>query len=254
MNKNNASSSKENMQKEENLPESRKERPLWKPLLLMAIVISLLVLAKVYHLDQKMGELSGWIRSLGPLGGLVFVGLYIGATVFAIPGTALSIVAGAVFGAFMGTVLVSIGSTAGAALAFLIARYFARSSIEEWLKENESFQKLDKLTESKGAWVVALTRLVPLFPFNLLNYGFGLTKVSFWTYVFWSWICMLPGTIMYVAGSDALFQAISKGNIPYPLLALVLFLFFVMLWIGKKGKKYLEKNHTEAPQPSEPKE
>ena len=122
------------------------------------------------------------------------------------------------FGSFIGTIAVSIGSTLGAALAFLVARYFARASIEGWLGKNEKFKNLDQMTEDFGPVIVAITRLVPIFPFNLLNYGFGLTKVPFLTYVFYSWLCMLPMTVVFVVGSDAVFTAVREGRVPWALI------------------------------------
>ena len=116
--------------------------------------------------------------------------------------------AGALFGSFWGVVYVNIAATIGAALAFLVARYWARRAVVNWLQGNARFQKLDALTSKHGAVIVAVTRLVPLFPFNLLNYGFGLTRVGFWTYLFWSWLCMLPGTVLYVVGTDAVLTAL----------------------------------------------
>jgi uncharacterized membrane protein YdjX (TVP38/TMEM64 family) len=130
--------------------------------------------------------------------------------------------------------VVSIASTLGASLAFLVARYFARDAIARWLSKKKTFRKLDEMTEKRGATIVALTRLVPVFPFNLLNYGFGLTRVPFWTYVFWSWLCMLPVTIVYVVGTDAVTRAITQGEIPWSLVigvavAAVLLTFLVRL-------------------------
>jgi len=77
------------------------------------------------------------------------------------------------------------------------------------------------MTEERGAMIVALTRLIPLFPFNLLNYGFGLTRVRFGTYVFWSWLCMLPGIVVFVAGTDAVVQFVMGGQVPVILLAVL---------------------------------
>jgi uncharacterized membrane protein YdjX (TVP38/TMEM64 family) len=87
--------------------------------------------------------------------------------------------------------------------------------VGRWLSGNEKFRRLDRMTEQHGAIIVAVTRLVPLFPFNLLNYGFGLTRVPFWTYLFWSWLCMLPGTVVYLVGTDALIRAVTTGEIPW---------------------------------------
>ncbi len=77
------------------------------------------------------------------------------------------------------------------------------------------------MTEEHGAMIVAITRLIPIFPFNLLNYAFGLTKIPFWTYVFWSWLCMLPGTVLYVVGVDAVIQLIVLRKVPWTLLGVI---------------------------------
>ncbi len=192
---------------------SRKD--IWKLVLFAAIVLSLILLARAFGLGERLQELREWIAAMGPLGMAVYVGLYIVAVVAAVPGLPISIAGAAIFGAFKGVFLVSIGSTLGAGLAFLTARYLARNAVGRWLSGNEKFQRLDRLTEKHGAIIVAITRLVPLFPFNLLNYGFGLTRVPFWTYLFWSWLCMLPGTIVYLVGTDAVIRAATTGKVPW---------------------------------------
>jgi uncharacterized membrane protein YdjX (TVP38/TMEM64 family) len=131
----------------------------------------------------------------------------------ALPGSALTVAAGALFGSVLGIAVVSIGPTIGSSLSFLIARYFARDPVAHRLSKNDRFRKLDQLTQKHGAVIVALTRLVPFLPFNLLNHGFGLARVPFSTYVFWSWLCMLPGTALYVIGADAFTSGISQGKI-----------------------------------------
>ena len=190
-------------------------KDIWKLVLFAAVVLSLIVLARVFGLGGRLQELRGWIESMGPAGMAVFVGLYVVAVVAAVPGLPISIAGAAIFGALKGVILVSIGSTLGASLAFLTARYLARGAVSRWLTGNEKFQRLDRLTEKHGAVIVAITRLVPLFPFNLLNYGFGLTRVPFLTYVFWSWLCMLPGTIVYLVGTDAILSAAATGEVPW---------------------------------------
>jgi uncharacterized membrane protein YdjX (TVP38/TMEM64 family) len=192
-------------------------RGRWRPILLIAAIVAVMVLARVFGLGERLASLREWIEGLGALGPIVFLGLYVVAVVAALPGAVITLAAGALFGAVKGTVLVSIGSTVGAALAFLIARYFAREATLGWLGKSERFAKLDRMTEEHGAVIIALVRLVPIFPFNLINYGLGLTRVPFWTYVFWSWLCMLPGTILYVVGGDAASRAISEGRVPWPL-------------------------------------
>jgi uncharacterized membrane protein YdjX (TVP38/TMEM64 family) len=94
------------------------------------------------------------------------------------------------------------------------------------------------MVEEHGAMVVAITRLIPVFPFNVLNYGFGFTGVPFRTYVFWSWLCMLPGTILYVVGTDTILRGISEGKIPWLLVSVLLLaaiiLAFLVSWARKK--------------------
>jgi uncharacterized membrane protein YdjX (TVP38/TMEM64 family) len=151
----------------------------------------------------------------------VYAAIYAAAVVAAVPGSVLSFGAGALFGAGVGIVVVSVGATLGASLAFLVARYVARDAVVQRFSHTETFQRLDRMTEERGAVIVALTRLIPLFPFNLLNYGFGLTRVRFGTYVFWSWLCMLPGILVFVAGTDAIVQFVMGGRVPGIVLAVL---------------------------------
>jgi uncharacterized membrane protein YdjX (TVP38/TMEM64 family) len=128
---------------------------------------------------------------------------------------------------------VSLASTIGASFSFLIARYFARDAIAGWLSKREKFKKLDGMTEEHGAMVVAATRLIPIFPFNLLNYGFGLTKIPFRTYVFWSWLCMLPGTVLYVVGVDAVIQLIIQKKMPWILFGVIAGVVVLLVFLVK---------------------
>lgn len=216
----------------------------WKPLILIAFIIGVLVLAKVFGLGERLGELRDWIHTLGPWGPAVFVILYAIAVVAALPGSALTVAAGALFGSLLGVIVVSIAATLGASLSFLISRYFARDAVAQWLSKKETFRKLDLLTEKHGAIMVALTRLVPIFPFNLLNYGFGLTRVPFWTYVFWSWLCMLPGTVLYVVGTDAFVKGIAQGEIPWILIAAVIGAGIFLTLLVRFARKKLQEKET----------
>jgi uncharacterized membrane protein YdjX (TVP38/TMEM64 family) len=188
-----------------------------KPLLLVAVLGAILIAARVFGLGDRLVELRAWILGLGPLGAVVFVLIYGVATTVALPASVLTVAAGAMFGSVLGVALVSVGSTLGAAGAFALARWLARDAVFHWLEGNEKFRKLDALTERHGAIIVAITRLVPIFPFNLLNYGFGLTRVPFWTYLFWSWLCMLPATVLYVVGADAFTRGLAEGRVPWAL-------------------------------------
>jgi uncharacterized membrane protein YdjX (TVP38/TMEM64 family) len=213
---------------------------------LIAFIVVALILARVFGLGDRLGDLRDWIRSLGIWGGLVFVLIYIIAVVAGIPGSAITIMAGALFGSVVGIILVSIGSTVGACLAFLISRYFARDAVERWLSSKEKFRRLDQLTGKHGIVIVAIARLIPLFPFNLLNYGFGLTKIRFWTFCFWSWLCMLPGTILYVVGTDAITRGISQGEVPWLLIIISVIAGIILFMLVRMARRKLKSKEKQA--------
>ncbi|MGV2828954.1 TVP38/TMEM64 family protein [Myxosarcina sp. GI1(2024)] len=138
-----------------------------------------------------------WIDSLGALGVIAFILLYIIATVAFLPGSILTLGAGVVFGVVMGSIYVFIGATLGATAAFLVGRYLARGWVAQKIESNQKFQAVDRAVGREGLKIVLLTRLSPIFPFNLLNYAYGITGVSLKDYVIGS-VGMIPGTIMYV--------------------------------------------------------
>ncbi|MDD5712182.1 MAG: TVP38/TMEM64 family protein [Smithellaceae bacterium] len=208
---------------------------------LIVLIGVLIVAARIWNVGAGLEALRNWIAGLGPYGSLAYVLIYIAAVVVAVPGAAITVAGAALFGPLWGVVLVSIASTTGAALAFLISRYAARDFVFRRLSTNEKFLKLDRMTEKHGAIIVALTRLVPLFPFNLLNYGFGLTAIPFKTYLFWSWLCMLPGTILYVAGTDAVLGALSRGRFPGAAAAVLSAAVIVIIVLGRYARKRLRE-------------
>jgi len=128
----------------------------------------------------------------------VFIPLYVVACVLFIPGSILTLSAGFLFGVVRGSIYVSVAATLGATLAFLIGRYFARQWVAARLANYPKFKAVDEAVAREGWKIVALTRLSPVFPFNLLNYAFGLTNGGVRDYVLASWAGTLPGTILYV--------------------------------------------------------
>ena len=138
-----------------------------------------------------------WIDSLGVGGGIAFMVLYVVATVAFLPGSILTLGAGVVFGVVMGSVYVFLGATLGAIASFLVGRYLARGWISHKVEGKRKFAAIDRAVADEGFKIVLLTRLSPIFPFNLLNYAFGVTGVSLKDYALGS-IGMIPGTVMYV--------------------------------------------------------
>lgn len=156
------------------------------------------LLTRQFHLIQRLPELLDWFRSLGPLGAVAFVVAYVLACVLFLPGSPLTLGAGALFGVPFGFALVSLASTLGATASFLIGRFVARDWIGTKAVGNAKFGAIDAAIGREGWKIVALLRLSPLFPFSLLNYALGLTRVKFCDYVLASWLGMMPGTLLYV--------------------------------------------------------
>ncbi|MGD1872265.1 MAG: TVP38/TMEM64 family protein [Mastigocoleus sp.] len=147
--------------------------------------------------QQWLQDALTWINSQGAVGGIAFIILYIVAAVAFLPGSILTLGAGVVFGVALGSLYVFIGATIGAIAAFLVGRYLARGWVEKKIAGNEKFAAVDRAVGREGLKIVLLTRLSPVFPFNLLNYAYGVTGVSLKDYILGT-IGILPGTIMYV--------------------------------------------------------
>ena len=158
-------------------------------------VLGLLV-ALGWQFGGYLPAFVAWVESVGVWGPVVFVLTYATATVAFIPGSLLTLVAGAIFGLVKGTVLVLVGATIGSAGAFLFSRHLARAAIEQRLARNPRFAEFDSIVGDEGFKIVFLLRLSLVFPFNLLNYALGLTRVRFRDYVLAS-VGMLPGSLLY---------------------------------------------------------
>ncbi len=173
-----------------------------KRILLLGLALALLGLViysgAVVPLQGLLQRVLSEVARLGLWGQLAFVLIYIAATVLLIPGSALGLGAGALFGVVRGSLLVSIASTVGATCAFLLGRYLARGWVSRKIEHNTAFAAIDRAVAGEGMKIVFLTRLSPVFPFTLLNYAFGLTRVRLRDYVLASWVGMIPGTVMYV--------------------------------------------------------
>lgn len=164
----------------------------------VAMVAALIAAGSVLDIAGPLKGALEWVDSLGTWGPLFFIGIYIVATVLFLPGSLLTLGAGLVFGVVKGSLIVSVAATLGASLAFLVSRYVARGWVSRKFKGNEKFQRIDHAVGKNGWKIVALSRLSPIFPFNVLNYAYGLTGVSFPAYALASWVGMIPGTITYV--------------------------------------------------------
>jgi uncharacterized membrane protein YdjX (TVP38/TMEM64 family) len=173
---------------------------LLRPRLVFAVIIVIILVAaaQYFHIQDLLIKTLTWIAGLGTAAPILFIIIYILACVLFIPGSILTLSAGIIFGVVKGSIIVSISATLGATCAFLAGRYLARDWIAKRIEGNPKFKAIDEAVAKEGWKIVGLVRLSPIFPFNLLNYAFGLTSVSLRHYFFASWIGMLPGTVMYV--------------------------------------------------------
>lgn len=173
---------------------TRKPLPIGRVLFGLVAIIALVALGRTFGVF--LDRFVTWVDGLGALGPIVFILGYIGATVAFIPGSVLTLAAGAIFGLGEGVLYVMTGATLGSSVAFLLARYVAREAVEQRIAGNAKFAAVDRAVGREGWKIVVLLRLSPVFPYNLLNYGLGLTKVRFRDYVLAS-IGMLPGSFLY---------------------------------------------------------
>ncbi|OOY34783.1 sulfurtransferase [Solemya velum gill symbiont] len=197
--------------------------------LLLLLIAAGIALAVVYREQLSGDALQEWVISLGSAGPVVFMLIYIVSTLVFLPGSVLTLAGGALFGPVWGTFYNLTGATIGATLAFIIARYIA----SEWVEKNSGKRvaKLKEGVEAEGWRFVAFVRLVPLFPFNLLNYALGLTRIRLLDYILATYLFMLPGGFAYTylgyAGREAISGGesfIQKGLLALALLAVVAFI------------------------------
>ena len=172
------------------------KRSLFRTALVLVVAVVLLVVFGRWG-GQYVPQFTGWVRDLGPWAPVVFIAGYIVAAVVGIPGSLLTLAAGAIFGLWSGVLFVFVGATLGSSAAFLVSRYLARRIVERRVAGNARFQSIDRAIAADGRKIVFLLRLSPVFPFTLLNYALGLSRVRFADYLVAS-VGMLPGTVLYV--------------------------------------------------------
>ncbi|RDH82416.1 MAG: sulfurtransferase [endosymbiont of Galathealinum brachiosum] len=221
-----------------------------KRIILFIIIATGISLSFIYREQINPAGIQSWIESAGHAAPVLFICIYILSTILFLPGSLLTLLGGALFGPVWGTLYNLTGATAGAMISFLISRYLASGWIEK--KAAGKTQQLIKGVESEGWRFVAFTRLVPIFPFNLLNYALGLTKISFSQYSFASFIFMFPGALAYTyigyIGKEAATggeDLIKKAMLAIALLAVVIFIPRIINKIRKVNMLSIEdlKSH-----------
>jgi uncharacterized membrane protein YdjX (TVP38/TMEM64 family) len=176
------------------------------------ILLGISLIMQALPLGDALQRGRGAIEGLGLRGAILYILIYVLATVLMLPGSVLTLAAGLIFGLVRGTIVVSLGSTLGAAAAFLIARHVVRARVSSALRRRPRLDAVDRAVGERGWRVVVLLRLSPLVPFNLQNYLYGITSMRFWPCILASWIAMLPGTLLYVYLGSAVGAAALGGE------------------------------------------
>ncbi len=212
-----------------------------KPILSIAFILGIILLLNYFNVFdyitiENLKNLKEFINGFGILGPIIYIVLYIGVCLFFLPAIPIALLAGFAFGPIKGTIMASLGSTIGCALAFLVARYALRDMVEGWAKKSDYFKKIDQGVKTQGFRIIIITRLVPIFPFNLQNFLYGLTDINFFTYVILSWICMLPATAVFTFSAGAISSGESLGKI-FIYLAIASIFFVILSFIPSYIKK-----------------
>lgn len=229
--------------RERNL-EGGERKPLLKPLLLLSVLAAAVALARATGATALLEPeaLRHFVDRQGVLGPLLFILLYGVTPVLFLPGLPMTIAAGVLFGPVWGVVYAITGATLGACASFLVARYVARGWVEKKLT-GAMWQKLDRQVGEQGWKIVAITRLVPLFPFNLLNYAFGVTKIPFLHYAVASFFCMLPACIAFIVFSSSLPQLL-EGKVSPALVAGIVAIAAISLLSARYRRKTAERQES----------
>ncbi len=205
-------------------------------IVLLVLVAAGIALAIAYRDQLDAAAMQAWLEQAGAAAPLIFMLLYILGTVLFFPGSILTLLGGALFGPVLGTFYNLTAATLGAMLSFLVARFVA----SDWVKQQAGgrLKQLIEGVEAEGWRFVAFTRLVPLFPFNLLNYAFGLTRINFIQYSITTWITMLPGAIAYTYLGYMGREAATGGEGLIRKILLGIALLAVVVYLPAMVKKY----------------
>ena len=177
-----------------------------------------------------------WLSSLGYLAYPAFTSIYLSATLLGLPAIFLFLAAGSLFGFIPGLIVVSFADTLSVAICYLLGRTVARKKVSQWISQRPHWGEFDRAVARKGWKIVFLTRLSPILPSNILNYGFSLTRINFWQYLFVSWLAMLPVIALYVYLASVGTNLLSGSDDPKQIIASVIGLITAAMAIAYTTK------------------
>jgi uncharacterized membrane protein YdjX (TVP38/TMEM64 family) len=208
-------------------------------------LLAIVAIARITGLTEyisldNLNRLRDWIHGFGVVAPIVFVAVYAIAVMALLPVSPLTFLAGLAFGAVWGALCAWTGAMLGATLAFLVGRYAARGLVESWIANSERVRKLDEGVEKHGWRMLFITRLVPVFPFSLQSYAYGLTKIGLGTYMLLTAICKVPGAIMLAFAGSSLATAQENLTKTFLYLGVAAVLFVLISLIPSWAKRRSE--------------
>lgn len=212
-------------------------RPYLKLIIPLILAGGLFAAGRFMDLNHHLHGIQKWIWQFGSWGPIVFVAIYVAAMLVLLPGTPFTILAAFLFGNLWGFLTMMAAGTLAAAVAFLMARYLARDTVARMLSDVQSLEKLKQLIEANNWFVIPFIRLMPIFPFAVNNYAFGLTDVSFMRYMVLSLVVFIPMNAAMVLGANSLYAALTGGEVSWPIMGGAAAAAVLILGIGYAGKR-----------------
>ncbi|MFI5324863.1 MAG: TVP38/TMEM64 family protein [Candidatus Rokuibacteriota bacterium] len=216
-------------------------RRVWPLVAAGVFLLAMVVVARVVDVGSHLAAAQGWTATLGGLAPAVFVLVYVAATLIGVPGMPFTLLSPLLFGIGPAFGVMVVGSAISAALGFLIARYLARDALAERLAGTDGFARLSALVEEHDWAVIPVLRIAPIAPFAVVNYGFGLTGISFWRYFGWSELAMIPMNGVLVVGAGLLVDASTRGTASWPLLGAAAAAALALVGLAALGRKALAR-------------
>lgn len=208
---------------------------------LLATIAALALAWYFLPLRAAIDAFQGWLGGMGWRGVALYFVLFVVAIVALVPGSVLSVTAGITYGLWGAPIAVT-GATIGSVIAYLIARYLVRDTVDAWIGRSRHLRAVEDAVNEEGWHVVALVRLSPLLPFNIQNYLFGVTHIRFWPYVWATFFGILPGTVFDVyLGSIGSRPLDERSWLEWVVLGTGLVATGLLIWlVGRKAKERLE--------------
>ena len=208
-----------------------------KILIPLILIAALFVLGRVLDLNQYLNRMQEWIWQFGSWGPIVFVVIYVAATLFLLPGTPFTLLAAFLFGNLWGFLTMMAATITAATLAFLMARYLARDIAARQFNQVRTINRIKRLIEDNHWFAIPFIRLMPIFPFAINNYALGLTNISFIRYLLLSLVVFIPMNAAIVFGANSLYAVLTGGEVSWYIMGGATAAALLILGLGLAGKR-----------------